>query len=309
MRIDVALWRAVPVRGPGRVVVANLNRRTRRGQVSAIGPRGTRLLVDPQNPPEVSVYLWGTYEPEVVDALERVLQPGCTAVDVGANCGVLSVLMRRLTGSKGRVIALDPSPAACRRISEQAAVNDMPDICVIEAALGTAANRKRFSPGRVGIGVLPIVDAQFTVGDTVDVSVLTLDDVIAGLELPPVGLIKIDTDGSELDVLGGARDVLRRDRPALVFEVFGDGLRRRGVEPAGLADLLEAYEYELFVAETQPTIAWSVAPPRTLRFRAAPLNALADGTIDQQNVVAISRRDDGDRAREALLDADARGAS
>lgn len=301
MRLDVALWRALPLRGAGRLIIANLERRARSGHVTAIGPQRIRLLIDPRNPPEVSVYIWGTYEPEVMTALERVLRAGCTAVDVGANCGVLSVFMRRLAGAAGRVVAVDPSPAACDRISEQAAVNGMEDIWVIQAALGSGANQQPFRPGRVGIGVLPAVDAQFTVGESLDVQVVTLDDIVGELDLPPVGVIKIDTDGSEFAVLTGARKLLQRDRPVLVFEVFGDGLRRRGVEPAALAELLETYEYDVFVAEREASAAWRVAPPRTRRFRAAPLDALADGRIDRQNVVAISRLDDGGAARDALL--------
>jgi len=301
MRAEVALWRALPVRGPGRLVVANLRRKARRGQVTAVGPHGLRLLVDPKNPPEVSVYLWGTYEPEVVAALERVLRPGCTAVDVGANCGVLSVLMRRLVGPAGRVVAVDPSPAACRRVSEQAVVNDMSDVCIIEAGLGSAAHEETFHAGRVGIGALPTVDAQFTAQEEIDVRVVRLDDVIAGLQLPPVGLVEVDTDGSELDVLGGASSTLRRDRPVLILEVFGDGLRRRGVEPGALVEVLDTYDYDLFVADTQSAAPWRVSPPRRLHFRPAPLSALADGTVDQQNVVAISRLDDGGRTRDSLL--------
>lgn len=301
IRLDVALWRAMPVRGPGRIVVANLRRRTRRAQVTATGPHAIRLLVDPRNPPEVSVYLWATYEPEVVLALERVVLPGVTAVDVGANCGVLSVLMRRLTGPRGRVVAVDPSPAACRRLHEQAAANDMRDMHILQAGLGASPHQDSFRAGRVGIGVLPRVDAQLTTREHIAVEVMTLDAAIADLEVPPVAVIKIDTDGSELDVLAGARAVMTRDRPVLIFEVFGDGLRRRGAEPAALADLLDRCQYDLFAARTQASPRWRAAPPRTLGFRRAPLSALTTGTIDHQNVVAISRLDDGARAREALL--------
>jgi len=269
--------------------------------VTAAGPHDIRLLVDPDNPPEASVYLWGTYEPEVVAALERALPPGCTAVDVGANCGVLTVLMRRLTGPDGRVVAVDPSPLACRRVAEQAAANDIRDICVVQAALGTTPRSEAFRAGRVGIGVLPAVDAQFTEGIAADVRVVPLDEVIADLDVPPVGLIKIDTDGSELDVLGGARAVLQRDRPVLVFEVFVEGMRRRGADPALLATLLDALEYDLYVPASQLMARWRISPPRNAGFRPSPLSALVDGTVDEQNVVAVSRLIDGARARQALL--------
>lgn len=295
------LWRAVPVRGPGTLFVSSLRRRARRQQVTAAGPLGVKYLVDPSNPPEVSIYLWGTYEPEVVAAMQRVLPRGRTAIDIGANCGVLSVMMSRMVGPHGRVVAIDPSQAACERIQQQVRLNAMENVDIHGVALGQVPDHESFRMGRVGIGLLPQVDAEFTTGPPIDVQVLTVDEIVAKLDGPPVGLIKIDTDGSEIPILHGAEGILRRHRPALVIETYLEGFRRRGLSPAALAAILDEHGYELFVPQIDKPWPWRATPPRVGCFAPTPLSDLADGRVDEVNVIAINRGEDGAQARAALL--------
>jgi FkbM family methyltransferase len=300
MNAAIKLWRAVPVRGPGALFVAGIQRRARHGDLVAAGPHGVRYLVDPSNPAETSIYLWGTYEPEVMAVLERLLARGQTAIDVGANCGVITVMMAALVGPLGRVVAIDPSPAACDRTRRQAQLNGLQNVEVHDVALGAAADRDSFRMGRVGLGALPGVDAEFTTGRPIDVRVVTIDEIVGGSG-NRVALVKIDTDGSEVAVLEGARDVLRRDRPALIVETYLEGFRRRGVGPADLAAILDEHGYELFVPRFAGRSSWRASAPRVKGFVPTPIAHLARGLIDELNVVAISRHEDGAAARTALL--------
>jgi len=52
------------------------------------------------------------------------------------------------------------------------------------------------------------------------IEVTTLDEVLRNRD--PVDFIKIDTDGFDLEILRGAEDTLRRDRPILYFELDVD---------------------------------------------------------------------------------------
>ena len=302
MSAAVRLWRAGPVRGPGSLVAAHMHRRAKRGELVATGPFGAKYLIDPANPPEASIYLWGTYEPEVVSALGRLLRSGDAAIDIGANCGVLSVIMSRLVGPGGKVVALDPSPRACERIRPQAHLNGTENIEVRDVALGAAARQEVYRMGRVGIGALPDVDAEYTTGGVIHTHVATVVEIAASLE-GRVALIKIDTDGSEVSILRGAADVLSRDRPAIVMETYLAGLSRHGASAGELAELLLEHEYELFVPNVARRRFWRASPPPLQAFVPAPVSDLADGRVDEVNVVAISRRDDGARARRVLLGA------
>jgi hypothetical protein len=72
----------------------------------------------------------------------------------------------------------------------------------------------------------------------------TLDALAAELPLP-VGLLKIDVEGLERAVIAGAAELLRRDRPVLLVEIYG------GVDsnpdPEGTVEDIRAHGYEPFV--------------------------------------------------------------
>src|SRR5256885_16450336 len=55
------------------------------------------------------------------------------------------------------------------------------------------------------------------------VKVRTLDEVVHDLRLRergPISLVKIDVEGTEWDVIAGAREVIETDRPHLVIELL-----------------------------------------------------------------------------------------
>lgn len=289
--IAARLWRRVPVRGPGRLVLADLRRRARATPITVDGPGGIRLLVAPVNPPEVSVYLWGTYEPEVVTALERMLDSDDFAVDVGANCGVLTTYMASRVPS-GRVLAIDPSAAACSRVEQQTALNGFQNVEIRRCAVGRYAGTVGFASGRVGIGALPAEDADLTEGAPTEVEVLPLDALLDRCDL-----VKIDTDGGEADVLWGARELLGNHAPALVFEVTNSGLCRRGAGLATLLELLAQHDYTLFEPALRQPRRWQAGPVGVDGYREARASEPRDG-----NYVALSPRSSSyERRRKRLL--------
>lgn len=293
---EVRLWRRVPVRGAGKLVVSLLGRRATRGAVHALGPGGCELHVDRINPPELSVYLWGTYEPEVVWALEALSGSGGMAVDVGANCGVLTMTMSHL--GYAPVIAIDPSEKACSRIAKQAQGSHR-DVRAFRLGLGASSGSLRFYSGTTGLGVLPGVDTEYTTAESTTVEVARLDKVLSDRGIQNrVRVIKIDSDGSEAEILTGASETVDRWRPALIFELFIAGMRRRGSAPERLVEFLRLHDYELFAPEFRKHARWRVDPPRCRCFIPIALEDLLTGRYDEMNLVALPV---GSEDRDALV--------
>jgi hypothetical protein len=249
MPIETAVWRRFPVRGPGRFVIPRARARAARTDVIADGPFGARIAVESNHDPELSVYLWGTYQPEVEGALARLLTPGATSVDIGAGTGVISAVMAVLS-RPGRVIAVEPAPGAAERIARQAALN------------GVTIEVLTSDPTR-------------------------LDEQLPELGREGVDVVRILVGGREPEVLRGARGMLEAARPALIFDWCPEGWRDAGEAPGATAELLEQLGYRLFAPVLQHRPAWSVGPIRLERFEPAALDAFATGSLPGANVVAI----------------------
>jgi FkbM family methyltransferase len=165
-------------------------------------------------------FLLGTHDVEVQYALSRLLQPGMTIYDAGANVGFTAVLAARRVGPEGRVVCFEPLPANAGQIRCNAALNDFTCVDVRLVALGREDGEAEFllseSPtwGRLAqAGVAPRQSGSTRV------PVRSLDSLAAGGDLAVPSFIKMDVEGAEADVLAGGRSLLAAARPVLVVEL------------------------------------------------------------------------------------------
>jgi hypothetical protein len=73
-----------------------------------------------------------------------------------------------------------------------------------------------------------------------------LDSYITEHKIGAVSLIKIDVDGHECQVLRGARNLLRRDKPILLMEIMPYGLDEAGASLDDLLGILRVHGYSLY---------------------------------------------------------------
>jgi hypothetical protein len=144
------------------------------------GPfRGLRMNLDLRS--ETQVYL-GLFEREVYPSLNRLSQGIQAFVDIGAAQGEYTLFALCKT-TAARVLAFEPDPKMCVLMRENLALNRLDN-----------EPRLRLSKDLVG--------AQRLTGW------VTLNDFAA--EIPEPCFVKMDVDGGEVDVLGGATQILAR---------------------------------------------------------------------------------------------------
>lgn len=165
------------------------------------------------------------YEPEVIRALRKYLRQGDTCIDVGGHVGYLTLLMARTVGPKGKVVTFEPMPETYQVLKENVSLNGLKNVKLEQAAVGESetigslifeANQQlTWTPSATAYGVRGE-------SKSLSVPVTSLDHYVGNTGLHP-RLIKVDVEGAELDVLRGARRVLREDGPTVLVEVHGVG--------------------------------------------------------------------------------------
>jgi FkbM family methyltransferase len=163
----------------------------------------------------------GNLESAVQEAMVRHLPRGGVFYDIGANLGFFSLLAAHRSGlEEGRVVAFEAAPDNAEAIRVNAALNRVPNIEVICAAVADRAGRGR----------LQIVDDQswsklvqfgehpFT-ERVIDVECVAIDELVSSGRVPPPTVVKIDVEGAELEVVAGMRETIAAHRPAIICEL------------------------------------------------------------------------------------------
>jgi FkbM family methyltransferase len=163
----------------------------------------------------------GTYELGVAAIFSRYVKPGMSVVDIGANIGYLTMLLASLVEPSGLVVAVEPNPENIKLLEASRRVNGFDQVLVIQAAAcrqtGLLALNVSHSNGMTG--ELPgNLDAIFA---SRPVPCFTLDDLLPRER--HFNLVKIDTEGAELNALIGLSQTIDRDRPVIVSE-FSPGM-------------------------------------------------------------------------------------
>jgi FkbM family methyltransferase len=80
----------------------------------------------------------------------------------------------------------------------------------------------------------------------VEVDCLTLDNIVNQLEVESLNVIKIDTEGSELNILIGGENSLKKFKPVIVMEYQDINSTMFGYNREACVELLKTYGYNSF---------------------------------------------------------------
>lgn len=191
---------------------------------------------------QLLLYYLGTFEPHCLAFLGRLLSPGDTMLDVGANVGQFTVEGARAVGAHGRVVAIEAAPRHVAAIGSSISANNLSNVTVFDVAAGAVDGTARLTlPRNSNLGM-------FTLGNVVgddffDVDVRRIDDLLAKAGVSSLGLIKIDIEGSETNALRGAVQTLARFRPAILIELNESALVSCGSSARELKDFLATQGY------------------------------------------------------------------
>jgi FkbM family methyltransferase len=185
-------------------------------------PNGTRMVIPSlAEPVGFHLFIDGVYEPREVSWVLDHLEPGDVFLDVGANIGAFAIPAARRVGPAGRVIAVEASPRVAACLERNVSLNQLQNIVICQVAAGeTTGKTVSFFEApveRFGMGSLTPVRG----GTPTPVETRRLDDLLAGLGVDRVKILKIDVEGFECEAFRGAENLLRSAHaPAVLFEFY-----------------------------------------------------------------------------------------
>ena len=193
-----------------------------------------------------------------VERAERIfyleyLREGMTVFDVGANVGELALLFSRFVGASGGVHAFEPGSRAFERLETVCRAASLRNVRLNRLALaeeeGTVSlhvydddylswSTRALRPLEdYGIDVKPVAVEE--------VPATTLDAYCERNAVASIDLLKVDVEGSEFQVLAGARRMLGDRRVRCVTFEFGQTTFDMGNSPERIETYLRDAGYEL----------------------------------------------------------------
>jgi FkbM family methyltransferase len=234
--------------------IAQIRRQTLRKRIN-----GVIFEFDLGYAPTIRQMLLGKYEIAVQRAMKKLLKPGDSFIDVGANIGYLSAIGAGLVGKTGQVHSFEPVPEYFQRLNRMANLNPDYRIVANQSAIGDAE-------GMAGIDVVnthrwhnigahsmvPGIILKENLAKRIQVPVCRLDDYIAKHNLRNIPLIKIDVEGFELPVLKSLGNFFRSapQLPQILCEITPWAYPKLGLKVMDLLDYMVSAGYLPYTLST-----------------------------------------------------------
>jgi FkbM family methyltransferase len=172
--------------------------------------------------PESLTDWWRTsfWEPTVALAIRDHCRPGDVVCDVGANAGGLALIMSRLVGPRGIVLAFEASPRIIGKTHYNLVKSGCHNVTLFHKAVWhRSGDLVNMAPG-------DHLNDRIEEGSRAGMTVRTiaLDDIAFAGDFRP-SFIKMDIEGAEFDALRGMQRLLAEVRPVLVLEQSPDDMK------------------------------------------------------------------------------------
>jgi FkbM family methyltransferase len=168
--------------------------------------------------------MFGTHEPLSTELFKQFLKPEMVCLDVGSNIGYYVCLESQIIGSKGKILAIEPSPLNYKYLEKNVKLQNQKNIELFNFACGNqdgeikflVSNRSNWS--RVASDDL--IDAPpDAIIDTVEIPIKQIDSFVNEQNLEKLDFVRMDVEGYERNILDGMKNTLEKFKPLLQLEI------------------------------------------------------------------------------------------
>lgn len=174
-------------------------------------------------------YTWnyngGIWDKGTVELFASLIREDSVVIDVGAQSGLFTLLAKFFPLAEWH--SFEPAPVNRKLLEENLSLNKIQNVTVYPVALGEENGEVtlHICPQHLGLNTIGTNVTRFQNGEDVRVPLNRLDDLWKEKKLH---LMKIDTEGAELDILRGGKETILREQPLILLEYNGTNLSQCG---------------------------------------------------------------------------------
>ena len=235
---NFAKWLYTFVRCPGKLVKLELN-----------GAEGWFSAQTPAELRNVEGYVL-FYEREMLDAIQKTLNPGDVFLDVGSNQGIFTIFAAKAVGPQGTVVACEPATSTFNRLQKNTEINRLNNVRLLKVALSDARSMKNLlidDPAGLGL-TSHLSDVE---GPSEEVRTVDYDSLIEEEGFPIPRVVKMDIEGHEYAALKGMKRTLSSPACVAMFCEIHPYALPDGVTAGDVESMIESCGFKLMSTRTR----------------------------------------------------------
>lgn len=205
---------------------------------------GDLYWLNPQKYLDKCIIEGGVFEPQSTSVVHRLIKPGDTVLDVGANIGYYSVLFSKLVGEAGKVVCFEPTTYYHDVLAVNLSENNCSNVLTYRIGLSNKEEDVDICIGDCSAS-LYFLDNQMPLAKE-RIHLQSLDKQMKHLPIDRLDFIKIDIDGHEPHFLEGAWETIDKYDPAILLEVSHQHYLKAGINAGDFFDLLKNKRFKIF---------------------------------------------------------------
>lgn len=178
---------------------------------------GSKITYEPNTDIGGALFYTGEFESKELELCRRYLSPRSVVIDIGANIGLHSIYFSNLA-TEGCVLAIEPSLDTFDLLRKN--VGTIPNIAPLNIAVSDVGGILTFFHATDGAYSSLMDTKRAPIAKTTKVPCMTIDDMVAALQLQRVDFVKIDVEGFEYNALKGMTKTISTFNPVIFCEIY-----------------------------------------------------------------------------------------
>src|SRR4030067_1818822 len=212
-----------------------------------IDVQGSKMYVDSRDIGVAPFLLeWGFYEKYETELFKKLVKRGMVVVDIGANIGYYTLLAAHLVGDEGNGFAFEPDPYNYSLLCRNIEVNGYRNVIPVQKAVFNKSGKVKLFLDKNKFGGNSLSDANIDKSVSTTVETTSLDEYFENTN-HKIDVVKMDVQGSEMEVLNGMTNTINQnEKLEIITEFWPFGLRNAGSSPTDFLRKLAEYGFVLY---------------------------------------------------------------